>query len=292
MTTGSYPTSSASRGIVWIASYPRSGNTWTRHFLNNLLSVVEGRGDEPADINAIDERTIWDIPARRFEEVLGKGLKTAMRAEIAAARAEVQRRIAEAADGAALVKTHNALLLDRGHPTINFKVTAGALYIVRDPRDVAISFAHHFGINIDTAITRMGQPGVETDVNEGVAYEVYGSWSEHVESWTRNPHRAILVVRYEDMLREPERTFAAIARHLQIAASPEQVRRAIELSAFAEAQRQEAAHGYRERPKESKVFFRTGRAGQWRETLTREQVDRIFADHSEQMARYGYVPNQ
>ena len=278
------------QGIVWIASYPRSGNTWTRHFLNNLFRVLEGADQGPADINAVGERTIWDIPAKRFEKVLGKPIKTASRADIAKARAEVQRRIAEEANGVALVKTHNALLLDRGHPTVNFAVTAGALYIVRNPLDVVISFAHHFSIDIDTAIKRMGQQGVETDVHEEVVYEVYGSWSEHVGSWTRKPHEAILVVRYEDMLAKPAEIFGSIARHLRIEASSEQIHRAIELSSFSEAKSQEQRAGYRERPKESKAFFREGRAEQWREVLTPAQIQQIVADHREQMARFGYLP--
>ena len=278
-------------GIVWLASYPRSGNTWVRNFLNNLFAVLEGREHTPHDINALSEYTIWDIAAARYEKVLGKPLPHATREEIAAARGEVQRRIADEAKGPVLVKTHNALVAERGYPTINMHATSGAVYVVRNPLDVAVSFAHHFAIDIDTAIKRMGNEGAETDVNEHVVHEVYGSWSENVVSWTRNPHRAIYVMRYEDMLGKPRETFRGLVRHLQLDPTDEQLDRAIELSSFEKAKAQEQEKGYRERPKQSKAFFREGRADQWREVLTEAQVKRIVADHREQMARLGYVPN-
>ena len=78
-------------GIVWLASYPRSGNTWTRNFLNNLFAVLEGAGETPKDINTLSEYTIWDIPAGRFAAVIGRPLWAASHEEVAAARAERSR---------------------------------------------------------------------------------------------------------------------------------------------------------------------------------------------------------
>ena len=277
-------------GIVWLASFPRSGNTWTRNFLNNLFAVMEGREDEAKDINTLNEFTLWDISAQRFERILDKPVEQASRAEIAAVRGEVQAAIAAEADGVALIKTHNALLTDRGVPTINFSVTAGAIYIVRNPLDVVISYAHHFGVEIDQAIKAMGRKGCETDVNEHVVHEVYGSWSENVMSWTRKPHPAILVMRYEDMLAKPQAIFSALSRHLLIEASDEQIARAIELASFERAKAQEQEKGYLERPEKSSAFFREGRAEQWRDVLSDEQVSRVVADHAEQMARFDYLP--
>jgi hypothetical protein len=280
--------SKARKGLVWLSSYPRSGNTWTRNFLYNLLSLHQG--GEAGRIQNLHEYSLWDIAALRFEKVLGKKIQSASREEIAAARPKVQKRIVAEATGAVLVKTHNALVLDRGIPTINMKVTSGAVYIVRNPLDVAISLAHHFDIDIDTAITRMNQPGLETDVHELAVHEVYGSWSENVMSWTRKSHPAIYVMRYEDMLSLPQATFRGLANHLLIQATDEEIDRAIELSAFERAKQQEKQKGYRERPIQSLAFFRHGGAGQWREMLTEAQIARLVTVHREQMARFGYVP--
>lgn len=182
-------------------------------------------------------------------------------------------------------------MLDRGVPTINMKVTSGAVYIVRNPLDVVISFAHHFGIDIDTAIARMNRAGLETDVHEHAVHEVYGSWSQNVMSWTAKPHRAIYVMRYEDMLARPEATFQGLAEHLLIEATEDEIGRAIELASFDKAKEQEKAQGYRERPMLSPTFFREGRAEQWREVLSEAQVARIVAARREQMARFSYVPD-
>jgi hypothetical protein len=277
-------------GIVWLASYPRSGNTWTRNFLHNLFRVLDGKDLVAQDINALGEYTLWDVAGRRFEQLLGKPLDAASRSEIAATRVKVQQQIADEAAAAVFVKTHNALVLDRGHPTINMSATSGAIYIVRNPLDVVISFAHHFGVDLDTAIDKMGRRGLETDITEHAAYEVYGSWSENVMSWTRKPHRAIYVMRYEDMLQRPLETFRRLCRHLLLDPSDIQLTCAIELSSFDRAKMQEAQKGYRERPNKSKAFFRAGHAGQWRQELSQQQIYRIIADNRQQMARFGYVP--
>ena len=147
-------------GIVWLASYPKSGNTWTRSFLNNLHAVMEhGLEVEPQDINKMQRLTAWDIGAKQYEAVMGKKMAEASDSEIDAARQKVQAEVVRKNSGILLVKTHNALAITSGHPTINMSITAGAIYIVRNPLDVAISFANHIG-----AQHRRRNPG---DVNAG-----------------------------------------------------------------------------------------------------------------------------
>ncbi|HEX2814017.1 MAG TPA: sulfotransferase domain-containing protein [Sphingopyxis sp.] len=281
------------QGILWIASYPKSGNTWTRALLNNLLRILEGEDEGRAhDINKMSEFTVWDISAKRYERILGKPMTEVSLDEIAATRPQVQREIAEATDGLAIVKTHHALVLDRGVPAINFEITSGAIYIVRNPLDVAVSFAAHRGGSVDEAIAVMGATDLETATSDKSVYEVYGSWSQHVESWTRKPHRTIFVMRYEDMLADPRRVFAALADHLLLDPTPEQLDLAIERSSFDELRRQEEAEGYREKPKAAERFFRSGTAGQWRDILMPEQIERIVRRHHVQMARFGYLTQE
>ncbi len=275
-------------GIVWLASYPKSGNTWTRTFLHNLFGILEGK-DDPHDINEINEFTTWDLSAKRYEIHLGKPAMEATREEIAAVRPIVQAEVAAQTDGLALVKTHHGLMMDRGHPTLNFQVTSGAVYLVRNPLDVAISYAHHMNAEIDEAIDHMALKGLETDVTEKTVYEVYGSWSEHVASWTKKPHRAICVMRYEDMLERPLEMFGGLAQHLLLSPTPEQLNEAIARSSFERLKAQEEAGGFREKPKNAKVFFREGRSDQWRDVLSRRQVRTIVRDHATQMRRFGYL---
>ena len=277
-------------GIIWLASYPKSGNTWARSFLFNLISILTGEDPSTRDINAVNERSIWDISARRYEEILGKPPKEAGRDAVAAARPKVQEAIADELPGISLVKTHNALVLDRGHPAINTKVTSGAVYIIRNPLDVAISFSHHLGTAVDKAIERMGKKGLETPMSDESIHEIYGSWSENVFSWTRKPNPAIFVMRYEDMKRAPEKTFGALARHLLMTPTRDQLARAIELSSFERLQQKEEETGFKMKPKEAEKFFRKGQVDEWKEVLTRSQVQRIISDHGQQMSRFGYLP--
>src|SRR5690606_21553151 len=145
---------------------------------------------------------------------------------------------------------------DRRYPVINFAVTSGAVYIVRNPLDVAISLAHHMGRTIDEAIEVMATRDMETPINDKRVHEIWGSWSQNVESWTRKPHRAIYVMRYEDMLSDPVKIFGGLARHLLLNPTPEELRLAIERASFESVQAQEDAEGFHEKPKQAKRFFR------------------------------------
>lgn len=180
-------------------------------------------------------------------------------------------------------------MADRGHPTVNLSITSGAVYIVRNPLDVAISYSHHLGTTVDRAIEIMGTIAYETPGGEKQSYELMGSWSEHVESWSGRPHRAIHVMRYEDMLAKSQETFAGLARFLLLLPSAEELERAIALSSFETLQSQEAVKGFREKSERTERFFRVGKAEQWKEVLSRRQIKRILADHGETMRRFGYV---
>jgi hypothetical protein len=278
-------------GIVWIASYPKSGNTWVRAFLHGLIRLQNGeRGEQ--DINEMSRFSTWDLDKQQYANFLGFMPDNAThRREIAATRHAVHRQMADSIQGLVLVKTHNCLVIDRGHSTVNFAVTAGALYVVRNPLDIAISYAHHAGAPIDEVIERMSQTDSETNGSDDAVYEVQGSWSQHVWSWTRNANRALHVVRYEDMLADPTGALAAIARHLLLNPNRRQLMKAINGASFARLQAQEKQNGFRERPPSAdQSFFREGRAQQWKTVLTPAQVDRIVRDHGEQMQRFGYLP--
>src|ERR1700730_14901405 len=181
-------------GIVWVASFPKSGNTWTRTFLHNLARIQAGERDGQ-DINEMNRFSTWELDKKIYAKFLGfEPDNKTHRQEIAATRHKVQQHIVDQVQGLLFIKTHNALVVDRGHTTINFAVTAGAISGVRNPLDVAISCAHHMGRPIDESIRQMGFPDIETNGTDSGVYEVYGSWSQHVFSWTRNRHAALYVM--------------------------------------------------------------------------------------------------
>ena len=276
-------------GLVWLASYPKSGNTWTRAFLHNLFKGMSGEAGTQ-DINGLNRFTAAVNGRELYAETLGFKPTDEHRDQIAAARHEVQRRAAEPFEGLIFTKTHQALLVDRGSTTINFAVTAGVIYVVRNPLDVAISYAHHLGCSLDETIAIMGSANAEIPVTEMQVHEVVGSWSQHVLSWTHKPHQALYVMRYEDMLATPERTFGGLARHLLLTPTPRQLAEAIDRSSFARLRAQEESDGFDESPGKGGRFFREGRAGQWTDILTKSQVSQIVKDHGPQMARFDYLP--
>jgi hypothetical protein len=273
-------------GIIWVASYPKSGNTWVRAFLHNLMR------DPPQayDINRLSDLTAGDSQIawyRGLDPALGEDCPDE---RVRALRPLVHRAIAATSPDTVFAKTHNALIEEDGTPLVALDVTAGAVYVVRNPLDVAISFSHHNRASIDDIIAFMAQKGARSASNAVNVYEVYGSWSEHVASWTATPSPLLHVMRYEDMLENPVRSFAGLVAFLGLAAPRQRVAKAIRLSSFAVLREQERRHGFREKPAAADKFFREGTAGQWRKHLTRAQIAAIVATHRDAMARFSYVP--
>jgi len=154
-----------------------------------------------------------------------------------------------------------------------------------------ISFADFQACSLDTAIAIMATDGFETPTNDRNVSEHMGSWSQHVASWTSDGNRGVHVVRYEDMLADPQAAFAAIVAFLGLDRDRKRIARAINHASFDSLKKQERAHGFSEKPAHQKTFFRKGTAGQWHEALTEAQARVIVADHRAQMARFGYVPD-
>lgn len=274
--------------IVWLASYPKSGNTWMRAFLHN---VIHDRGG-PLDLNAISGSAMMDAGRRYYEPFLTKPWEEIDAEDAMRLRPRVQRAMAESSRGTVLVKTHSMLTGLSGIPSHDPELTLGAIYVVRDPRDVAVSYADHLGITIDGAIESMATPDAMTEVSEKGVAEFLGSWSQHVSSWTAQEGATVIALRYEDMLATPKQTFGQVVRFLHLDVPASVVRKAIENTAFDKLTRQEARKGFGERSEKQERFFRRGRAGGWRAILSAEQRARIEADHGAVMRRYGYLDDE
>jgi hypothetical protein len=277
------------RGIVWIAGYPRSGSTWMRVFLYNLIRLAGGHpavDDYINDLGRIGplERARADL----FQRFLGKPVGEATWDEVVPVRPRVHAAIAEEADGLVMAGTHNALGVVMDVPLINMDATSGAIYVMRNPLDVAVSLAAYHGQSIDQAIERMGTAGCQTANAPGAAYEHLGSWSENVLTWVGSQQPTIFPVRYEDMLAIPGDVFGAVARFVAQPATPAQLAEAIDLAAFDRLHRMEQTVGFAEAAT-GRPFFRSGHAGQWRDAMTEEQVRRVVADHHDMMVRAGYL---
>jgi len=283
--------SSLQRGI-WIASYPKSGNTWVRVFTQNLLREMSGNAAGAQDINRLNQHTVLETNAAPYQQILQKNPLECSSAEIAQARPQVQRLLAERKSGPFFIKTHLGVARIDGYPTINFDMTLAAIYVVRNPLDIAVSYAHYAGRDIDQVIEQMATPAAGSYGSERFVYEFIGSWSTHVASWMSVSHRPVYLLRYEDMLRAPFKVFGDLACFLRFAPLPEQLNAAIDKSSFSELSRQESEKGFVEKPPTARKFFRVGQADQWRTALSNKQVSKLIEAHAPMMQRCGYLlPN-
>ena len=273
--------------IIWIASYPKSGNTWTRAFLLHLFMNPR----EPFPLDEMGMMSPVDAGLHWFNEALGEE-RTRYTPEAAAAlRVAAQREIAKCFPATGFVKTHCCFLPWFGHPMFDLSLTAGAIYVVRNPLDIVASYASHVGRSLDDLVRVITTENHEVPGSEKQTPQLLGSWSQNVLSWTKRPHPGLHVMRYEDMVAAPAVTFGKLARFLGVDPPVERLERAIDFSSFDQLKQIEAAKGFAERTEHQSTFFRSGRIGGWREELTPEQVRRVVAANREQMARFDYLPD-
>jgi hypothetical protein len=254
----------AGRGVtvypddVFLVSYPRSGNTWTRFLLGSLIDR-----DDPVTFTNIESR----IPEIYFNR--DRALRGLPRPR--------------------LLKSHECF--QAHYPRV--------IYVVRDPRDVAVSFYHH---NVKARNIPDGY-AMESFVPRFIAGEFdrkFGCWRDNVLSWIalRGEDSNFLMLRYEEMKKDTPGSLLGIAAFLErcgfrnIDSSPAALRRAIELSSperMRELEKQESSSWVlTKRTRSDKPFVRTAQAGGWRSQLAPESVEAIESAWGDLMLNLGY----
>ena len=272
-------------GILWLSSYPKSGNTWLRAYLANLFQ----NPPRPIPINELANHALADNFLIHYERFSGKQAEDLTPEDIVALRPRVHEWFARSGSDTTFVKTHIACALVDGRPLITPSATAGAVYVVRNPFDVAASFANHYQIPAQRAVDQLCSDETILPGVEGQLEQLIMSWSSHVKSWTRADMRLHLMS-YEDMLARPFETFGALSRFLGLPEEPERIKQAVEFSSFRELKTQEEKSGFVEaRPDGAAKFFREGKAGGWRDVLTEQQAAQLIEAHGAVMAEHGYL---
>ncbi|WP_375501774.1 sulfotransferase domain-containing protein [uncultured Jatrophihabitans sp.] len=280
--------------IVWLASYPKSGNTWTRVFLANYLRDAA----EPVDVNDLDGDAPIASHRLGFDECVGIEASQLPPRITARLRPEVYRTLAREASELLFMKAHDAwTVTDIGTPMFPTDVTAAVVYLLRNPLDVAVSFAHHGGRSTDSAVANMCD--TEFTMSESstrLSYQLpqrIGTWSEHVRSWVDDSGLPICIVRYEDLRADAITGFGRILDFVGVPVEPVRLRRAVESSRLEELQRQEAHAGFRERPPAATApFFRRGEVGSGRHELAGDLIEKLTDAHRETMQRFGYIDEE
>ena len=282
-------------GVFWLASFPKSGNTWLRLALRSLeQGGAPVRFDEEKDDwwDREGGSRVGSIASSRqfFEEVLNVESTDLTAAEIERLRPYVGAALAKSKN-APIIKTHDSFLSEQEVPLFPSEATKGAVVIVRDPRDVAVSLAYHVGLPIDAVIEKMADPNARLLGRKnglpGQFDQLLSTWSRHVAGWLDAPISKLLV-RYEDMKVDMPGVLAKVAAFVEMEATRDAVAGAVAATDFATLRQQEKCTGFRDRSEFSACFFRRGEAGGWCDTLTAAQVGRIESDQGIMMQRLGY----
>jgi aryl sulfotransferase len=190
--------------------------------------------------------------------------------------------------GSVWIKTHDAKEM-QGISLQPQSLTKAAAYVVRDPRDVAPSFAAYKGCSIDEAIEQMNKEHYLTKRGSHgyqFGWEYLSTWSGHVKSWIVG-HPNTMVVKYEDLHQDAACILGTLADLFE-AKGVVSVEQAVEMCEFAKMQKQEQENGFPEGEQKSGLFFRSGKVGGYKDVLTDEQIERIESDHGEVMKLLGY----
>jgi hypothetical protein len=277
------------KNIVWLASYPKSGNTWFRMFLANYSKNTT----EPLSLEDIESTPIASN-AVDFEDHIGLNPFELTNEEVERYRPDLYQIISRNAENAGEVnykKVHDAYTLNvNGKPIFPEEVSKSVVYFVRNPLDVCVSYANHSAGKVEkTTQFLLKEDAQLANGKSGQLCQTLMSWKSHVKSWCEQSRIPIHVVRYEDMQQNPIGTFGSILTFLGLEYEEKRLQRAIVNSDFKLLQQMEKEKGFGEKMQLCKSFFWKGKIGNYREHLSDEQIQRIIDYNYETMKAFGYI---
>jgi hypothetical protein len=257
----SIPTSATAQPArtVWLASYPKSGNTWFRIFIANLLHPEQA----PVNLNDLPERTPIASSRGHFDDLLGLPSALLTQAEIDRLRPAADAELARVWDEPLLLrKAHDGYqMLPDGRPMMGTGPEVAAIYILRDPWDVAVSMTNHFGCTLEQAVENLCNPEFAMARSRkglnGQLRQDLGSWEAHARGWLEAP-MDLCLLRYERMKAAPLTEFRRAVRFLGLEHGDNAIEAALEASRFERLAQQEAEQRFREAPTKTRTFFRRG----------------------------------
>ncbi len=274
--------------IVWLASYPKSGNTWFRAFLTALLK--EGQ----VDLNKMGTDGIFS-GKNHVERILDLNADYLSQREVEMFQRIALHHLAAKSTDTLFIKIHDAFTFSGadGLALVPEEPVKLAVYFVRNPLDVALSLANHIGKPVDIAIDKYMINSAGGFVSIGSSpnnqfHQRLGTWSMHVESWLVHPSFPVHFVKYEEMKERPFETFKGAAQALGLEVTDERIHRAIEEAKFENLQKKEQENGFVEKQIPASRFFFRGQTGRWKEELTEEQIEKIRRVNEPMMRRFGY----
>jgi hypothetical protein len=194
----------------------------------------------------------------------------------------------EDAGGNLMLKTHDCNIDISGVSQIPHHITRAAIYIVRDPRDIALSFKNHYNTDTtDIAVDRLLNDTFLTRFPSKGLFVPQLSWSLHVSSWMRELPYPVYALRYEDLLANPFDILSDIIKFLNLDYDADLVNKSIKACAFDRMKKQEKKGGFREGV--GQEFFHKGEALRWKKELNSKLQTRIINSCKNEMQSVGYL---
>lgn len=275
-----------SKNVIWLASYPKSGNTWFRSFLTALM-----KGE--VDINDMATDGIYSAKGY-IEEALDLEVDDLSEEELQRFRKIAFRHQYGKEEKPHFVKIHDAFtyLPWGGETLIPLEMSRVAICLIRNPLDVALSFANHNGQGVQDTIDKyLCNPQgamIRRYKAANQSRQLMGTWAMHVESWVAQSQLPVYVIRYEDMKAHPLETFARAVEAMGLAYTQDEIQKAVALTQFERLKAQEQEKGFKEKAIKSTSFFNQGKTGRWKTELTLPQIHKIMRFNEKMMRKFGY----
>ena len=270
--------------IIWLASYPKSGNTWLRSFLVNYLNKHTSNFEFSLleQINKFPNVELFDqlnVNFNKFSEIIKNWIN--------------MQEFINLKNEFTYLKTHNAMCTINNYPFTNKQNTIGFIYLVRDPRDVILSYSHHLKKSIEYTFDIMKQNSFERFPHQGnpTHQVMMGSWAENYKSWKNFSLVKKIIIKYEDLILSPYETFFKIINYLNkindLPIYEKMIKKSIDNTSFKNLQNLEKKFGFKE--KKDGVFFRKGKSGDWKNELDKKIAFQIEQAFEEEMKELNYL---
>ena len=274
--------------IIWIASYPKSGNTWLRAFLCSYFYMDLEK--ENFNFDKLSKITLFPR-IENFEDI---GVTPKTFEEVTKAWIPAQNKI-NSNNKVNFLKTHNGFGSLNNCNFTDRKNTLGAIYLVRDPRDVLMSLSKHLNKNISEClkiILHKNHMGV-LQGTKNVFGEMRGNWAQNYNSWKNFNIREKIIIKYEDIIENPFYNFSKIINFInklfKVEINEEKIKKCIEICKFQNLQNLEKKIGFVENLEKNELFFNKGQIKKWQNKIDKKILYEIEKNFGKEMKELGYL---